>query len=90
VTSALIYVNFGGQKVNVLLIKPKKITYTSNANQITMFYTQMRVKERLDVIKIAAATEVTLALNQASLRDKEKDVVSNKLINAINNSKSIK
>jgi hypothetical protein len=38
----------------------------------------------------ATATEVTSALNQVSLRDKEKDVVSNKLINAINNSKSIK
>ena len=33
---------------------------------------------------------MTSALNQFSLRDKEKDVVSNKLMDVINNSKSIK
>jgi hypothetical protein len=38
----------------------------------------------------AAATEVTSALNQVNLRDEEKNVVSNKLMDAINNSKSIK
>ena len=37
-----------------------------------------------------AATEVTSALNQVNLRDKEKNVVSNKLMDVINNSKSIK
>ena len=37
-----------------------------------------------------AATEVTSALNQVNLRDKEKGVVSNKLKDVINNSKSIK
>jgi hypothetical protein len=37
-----------------------------------------------------AATEVTSALNQVSLKDKEKDVLSNKLMDVINNSKSIK
>ena len=37
-----------------------------------------------------AATEVTSTLNQVSLRDKEKEVVSNKLMDVINNSKSIK
>jgi hypothetical protein len=33
---------------------------------------------------------VTSALNQVSLKDKEQDVLSNKLMDVINNSKSIK
>ena len=37
-----------------------------------------------------AVTEVTSALKQISLRDKEKKVVSNKIMDVINNSKSIK
>ena len=39
VTSALIIVVSGRQKVNVLHNKPKKIIYTSMPNQITKFYT---------------------------------------------------
>jgi hypothetical protein len=76
--------------VNVLLIKPKRIIYTSIANQITTFCTQMMVKRGLTSSIFAAATEVTSALNQVNLRDKEKDDVSNKLKDVTNNSKSIK
>jgi hypothetical protein len=63
------------KKVNVLHIKPKKKVYTSNANQITTSYTQTMVKKRPDVINISVVTEVTSALKQVSLRDKEKDVL---------------
>jgi len=64
VTSALIHVDFGGQKVNVLNNKPRKANLHFNTNQITEFYTQIMVKEELDVINNAAATTVTSALKQ--------------------------
>jgi hypothetical protein len=59
--------------VNILLIKLKKIIHTSMPNQITTFYAQTRSKRRVNVINISAATTVTSALKQISLRDKEKD-----------------
>ena len=61
-TSALIHVDFGGQKVNVLNNKPRKANLHFNTNQITEFYTQIMVKEELDVINNAAATTVMSAL----------------------------
>jgi hypothetical protein len=51
--------------VNVLHNKPKKIIYTLMPNQITKFYTQIRVKERLDVTNIVVVAKVTSALKSS-------------------------
>jgi hypothetical protein len=63
VTSALVLGQFWKAKSERFTPKGKENDLHFKANQLTKSYTQIRVKERLDVTNIVAAAKVTSALN---------------------------
>ena len=65
VTSALVYASFWKAKSERFAQQAKESNLYFNANQITEFYTQIRVKRKLDVTNNVAAAKVTSALESS-------------------------